>query len=134
MKYLFGGIARAFINLPLIAKVLLVPLLFSGAMLIVTIVGLSQGGTARRAAEMVGRGTLPRIVAVNRSALDLSEVQIDLQRLAVWESNYFDKSAIAKLREQLYAGTARLRFAFTAMHSDADVARLAEAVHSVLRR
>ena len=32
------------------------------------------------------------------------------------------------------AGTARLRFAFTAMHSDADVARLAEAVRSVLRR
>ena len=32
------------------------------------------------------------------------------------------------------AGTARLRFAFTAMHSDADVARLAEAVHSVLQR
>jgi 8-amino-7-oxononanoate synthase len=32
------------------------------------------------------------------------------------------------------AGTARLRFAFTAMHSDADVARLAESVHSVLRR
>src|SRR5271166_1019359 len=32
------------------------------------------------------------------------------------------------------AGTARLRFAFTAMHSDADVARLAEAVNSVLRR
>jgi 8-amino-7-oxononanoate synthase len=32
------------------------------------------------------------------------------------------------------AGTARLRFAFTAMHSDADVARLAEAVRSLLRR
>lgn len=101
MKVLLRKLMQALVNFPLTMKFMLLPFIFTVALLIVTVVGLGQGESARQAARWLGQETLPSIAAINRFALELSHIQIDLQRLVVWETNFFDKTSVARLRSNL---------------------------------
>ena len=109
MPYTHSKESGWFVNLPLARKLLLVPAIFIAGILMVTLVGFYQADIARSSAALVSRVALPRIVAFNRLTTHLSLLQIDLQQLSSWESNFFAKSATARLRQQLHQEAALLR-------------------------
>ncbi|AZN36864.1 hybrid sensor histidine kinase/response regulator [Iodobacter ciconiae] len=109
VKELLRKLMQVLVNFPLTVKFMLLPFIFTLALLTVTVVGQGQGESARQAARQLGQVTLPNISVVSRLALELSHIQIDLQRLVLWETNFFDKSSIARLRASLRAQTESLR-------------------------
>lgn len=109
MKQLLNLLVDRFVNLSLTTKTLLIPALFSATLVVVTWVGLSQGESARQVATELSGKTLPRIASVNGLTIELSQLQIDLQRLSSAESNFFDQTAIAKIRSRLKADAQNLR-------------------------
>ena len=82
MKQLLNLLVDRFVNLSLTTKTLLIPALFCATLLVVTWVGLSQGDSARQVATELSGKTLPRIASVNGLTIELSQLQIDLQRLS----------------------------------------------------